>query len=154
MKLDDRGWGYRDMIIYSSIIIISLLIVVFFSHLMYTNLEKNVSNTPSYVTKTEGEKDKETISLTKEQEAYYHNKELEIKQATYVYLEKNNYQETSTIRKIDLDILEGFGYVNKVTDILDGSACKGYATILVKNSLYTVESYITCSHYVTDGYGD
>lgn len=152
MKLDNRGWGYRDMIIYSSIIIICLVIVVFFSHIMYTNLEKDVSNASSYSSNTNEEK--KPISLTKEQEEYYHNKELEVKQATYVYLDKNNYQGTSAIRKVDLDILEGFGYVNKVTDVLDGSSCKGYAIVSVKNSLYTVNPYIQCSHYVTNGYGD
>lgn len=145
MKLDNRGWGYRDMIVYSSIIIICLVIVVVFSKIVHDNIE-----TSPY--EEQNKKVDEVEEVQTFSNSSYYEVEKEMQNATFIYLQKYDYDKGDQMRKIALDTLIGFGYISLVRDFEDGSECKGYVTIHTTNQVYTVNPYLKCTHYVTKGY--
>lgn len=156
MKLDNRGWGYRDMIIYSCILLFCLLLSVYFVNSLYNDLEKsaiiqeqNTTNSNIVEVPKEEEPEKEEVKFDY---SYYFDLEDGLKNATYTYINEGNVDYSSGLVTVNSSILIDKGYLKNFYD-QHGNRCSGYSNVIADDMLgYTVESYILCNDYSTAGY--
>lgn len=156
MKLNNRGWGYRDMIIYGCIILLFLLLAAYNINYLYDGITatSDVNNTYN----NEQQSDIEEITNNKPQEVivdytYYQNAELKIKNATLSYLNDYNYELSEQILNTSLDTLIDFGYISKIYDQSGNYICTGYSnSYLGEDGEYVIKAYVNCNNYITEGY--
>lgn len=154
MKLNNKGWGYRDMIIYSSIIIIALLFVAISISSFYDSLdipERPTYNPSGDVNSTEDKEEKPTDIPVDEN--YYLNLEASVKSATLDYLNTYSYDVSDEILNISVDTLVSFDFIEPLYDKSRASTCSGYSNVYVTSQgVYEIKPFISCSDYVTSGY--
>lgn len=135
MKLNNHGWGLRQMLIYCAIIFIAFLFAIYYV---------------SSLTKDLGDAFKNSISDT----ITYTSIEENMENAAHTYMDKYYKNEigsgTITITTDNLithDILNENDFVTSNKD-----TCNGY--VLVKKELNELQykAYITCSNYETENY--
>ncbi len=126
--LNKHGWGLKEMLVLSGILLLFLIIAIFYISSLYQEL------------------DLETTSK------YYHDLERELENSASVYL--NDYYDgdlssdeititRSTLRAYDLDV-----------DLQDqnGHVCSGYVIASKTHGEESIDAYISCPNYTTDGY--
>ena len=128
--LNKNGWGLREMLVLSGILILFLLIAVYYIYTMYDALEMEVSV------------------------KYYYDLEEKLENQARVYL-SDYYDEVltsdyvtitrSTLNAYDLDV-----------NLFDnnGDACSGYVKANKSRGITNVDAYIKCKNYTTAGYED
>lgn len=135
MLINNHGWGLREMIIYSSIILIALFLIVCFSSKLMTDVfVGDDSSSRSFI---------------------YSSLENSIRMATFEYMKKNYREEmgvgtitVTTANLVQYSFLKPKDFVMKNKD-----RCYGYA--LVKKNIdesLIVEPYIQCDSYETINY--
>lgn len=131
MLKNNNGWGLKEMLILSAILLFFLLLVSILINNLYKGLEKNEwkNNPPSTNTKT------------------YTYKEVEenLKDAALKYY-KNHKEESLNIILSDFLMEQDYLTISKMTSKND--ICEGY--VLIEEEKLT--SYISCSNYKTEGY--
>lgn len=128
MKLNKHGWGLREMLFLSGILILFLFVAIYYIYTLYDSFNEEVS--------------------VKE----YYDMEDKLEENVRIYI--NDYYEAdltsekviidrSTLRYHDLDV-----------SLLDsnGDACSGYAVVNKSRGIVNVEAYIKCNNYMTEGY--
>ena len=117
--MNNHGWGLKDMIIYTCIILFFLFLATYLINSLYRSTSySNSDGASSY----------STIS-------YYTNKENIIKNAAIIY-QKNNNINSNTV--VDINKLINEGYMDPIYSNKDNALCKGYAKIsFVEESLHT-----------------
>jgi hypothetical protein len=155
MKLNNHGWGYKDMIIYSCLIIVVILVASYNINYLYSGLTSDSTNSDN----TTVEHNTEPVTQNTPQIQfidynYYNQIEYKIRIATLSYLSDYNYELTGQILKTTLDSLIDLGYMDKVYDQTGGSMCTGYSNSYVDASTgeYIIKPYINCNNYRTEGY--
>ncbi len=165
MKLNNHGWGYKDMIIYGCIILLVLLVAAYNINYLYSGLNVNNGNTTNNTT-TDGnnaESDRPLVNTDTPDSKpqvdvvdynYYKNVEDMIESATLKYLSDYSYDLSNQILKTSLDTLVNFGYIAKVYDQNKVNVCSGYSNTYYDESTnqYVIKPYINCGNYVTEGY--
>ena len=159
-RLNNRGWGEKDMILYCGIIDCVLLVIYIllnqFQHMMdipsndssRTSIEQEVNGdtVPGVIThKTEEESTQTVVD-----ENYYLTLEDSLRIAARAYVEQQ-YEEMSddTTMHITLEQLTSLGFLDQVKDS-DGNICSGYVTYTSSDEQY--KPYLNCEHYTTNGY--
>lgn len=155
MKLNNHGWGYRDMIIYGCIILLFLLLAAYNINYLYDGLNtSNGNNTNTnvqqpVVEESTNDKPREVIV----DYTYYQNAEMKIKNATLNYLNDYNYELSEQILNTSLDTLVNLGYMSKVYDQTGSYVCTGYSnSYLGEDGEYVIKAYVNCNNYITEGY--
>ena len=155
MKLNNHGWGYKDMIIYGCIILFFLLIATYNINYLYDGL--NTSNANNINNEVQQQVN-ENVNNPKPQETivdytYYNNMELKIKNATLSYLNDYNYELSDQILKTTLETLVNLGYTSAIYDQNNNNVCVGYSnSYLGTDGEYVIKPYINCGNYITEGY--
>jgi len=157
MKLNNKGWGMREMIIYMCILAFLLLLAAYMINSLYNNVSTNYNNnnvvTESTNTLIEKE-DNNTQPVTENtiNYDYYHNLETKLYNATLNYL--NDYQTDleHDILNITSDDLIGLNYIEELYNDNSSSKCSGFSNVYKENDEYVIKSYINCGEYVTEGY--
>ncbi len=147
MKLNNRGWGLKDMIFYMAILVVFLFIVVFLIVRMYHQLDKRGFDITDYF--PEGE-----TSTTAKEIHLYSDLEVKIKNSAVNYL-KNYYEEELTNEKvvITFNMLKEKSLIDNLKDIKDKSLCDGYVLASMNDNLEVIYyPYIKCANYTTLGY--
>ena len=154
MMLNNHGWGMRDMIIYTCILLLFLLFVAYSVSSLYDFLSKpteNITDNQQPVDDTPDEKEEESPIIVDIE--YYENVEKRLKNATLDYFEKNPTDLSIDILKLDLTTLVDLGYIDKIYDQTGEKLCVGYTnTYQDVDKDYIVEAYISCDNYITEGY--
>ena len=151
MKLNNVGWGYREMIIYSCIIIFALVFVAISISSFYDDVvTPNESITHNNnVVEEEKEDEKPIVTDTD----YYALQELKLKNATLDYVNTYSYDLTDDILKVSIDTLVSFNFMSEIYDQTGTSKCSGYSNVYITDKgSYEIRPYISCSNYVTSGY--
>lgn len=130
MKLNKHGWGLREMLVLSGIIILFLLIAIYFIYVFYYGFNKEYR--ASYYQELEN-------NLQDQAEVYLNE-----------YYENNLTSEKLTITK---DVLESNHLNINLVDKND-HACSGYALAYKTHGKISIEPYIKCPKYETTGYED
>ncbi|HOP65640.1 MAG TPA: hypothetical protein PLX66_01250 [Bacilli bacterium] len=148
MKLNNHGWGFKAMLFYLVILIIFLFMAAFLIIRMYRKMDQNNFNISEYF--PAGDKTTET----KKETLLYSDLEVNIKNATVVYI-KNYYDQELSSEKvaITLDMLKDKGVILELNDIKDKTACDGYVLVAMNKDLsVSYDPYIKCANYTTNGY--
>jgi transcription initiation factor IIF auxiliary subunit len=148
MKLNNRGWGFREMVFYMAVLVVFLFIAVFLIIRMYRQMDQKNYDISDYF--PEGE----TTPATKKEVLLYSDLELELKNATVTYL-KNYYEEELTSEKvaITLTMLKTKNLITSFKDVRDKSNCDGYTLVSInKDLVVSYYPYIKCANYTTVGY--
>ena len=126
MKLNNGGWGFREMIYLSCGLLIALGISIFYISRLYGSLEKSFDKNDYFELETK---------LENAAIAYKNDRELDI----------NGYF------KINASTLKNEGYIDQLKD-KNGNICAGYVVISEFGDNIDYKGYISCNNYVTDGY--
>lgn len=181
MKLNNNGWGTKELIISGCIIILLLLIIVFNIQRLYNNLEESMNNNNNNNRTTIKEpKDEDDLEIVVEDSndnntndtnstnnddesgnydvgsidlAYYNNYEERMKTAAKNYIIATDYPVTSSESVIELSTIVNNNYINSLVDINDNSLCNGYVNVVLGTQYnIIITPYISCTSYTTEGY--
>lgn len=136
MKLNNRGWGLNEMLIYCGILLFFLMIAIFFIIQLSNSL---------------GDKFKSSITggIT------YSMVESNVENAAASYIEKYYNEEigTGTIT-ITVDNLLKYDMLSETSlkPMYENNACNGYALVNKEKDELIIRSYIKCSNYESDDY--
>ncbi len=155
MKLNNGGWGYREMIIYTCIILFALVFVAMSISTFYDNLVEDINsdrNNNPVVENNNNQNDNDTNDNVVTDTDYYILKENELKNATLQYVNNYSYDLTEDILVVSVDTLVSFGFMDPIYDQSGLNKCTGYSNVYVTDGEYGIVPYINCSNYVTSGY--
>lgn len=157
MKLNNKGFGMRETLVYLSILLMVLLIASCSISSFYNDLENGSDdNDYSYLDNIDESND-EVINEEEEIEinyTSYYLAEAKFREAAknYAY----DYNLSDSLNTVSLSDVYNAGYLsNKIVDVVDGSECSGYANIEFRNvygGVYDIDAYISCTNYKTEGY--
>lgn len=157
MKLGNKGFGWRDFIIYMCILILILLFVAYQINNMYKTIENSKDNNQNQQSTvvpdnkpTKKEEKPKTVDYS-----YYRELEREFNNATKEYLIQYPTQfDDDMILKIGLDDLVALNFLNEFKNKNTLESCVGYSNVYKtsRDSGYTINSYINCGEYMTEGY--
>lgn len=157
MRLNNHGWEMRDMIIWTCILILFLLLAAYLVAALYDNISvdndsSSSKNPPKVETPVEKEEEKPSEIIIIDYE-YYKDKETNLKLATYNYLNDTKPAITTSDFRIELNTLIEKAYISKIYDASGTSVCSAYAKAYIDEyNDYIVTPYIKCENYTTEGY--
>ena len=160
MKLNNKGFGMRETLVYLSVLLLILLIASCSISSFYDDLEKSKDEeyVPSYLYDTDDEDDYDVVDDEEEDIVInytpYYLAEAKFRDAVEVYAQAYSlYDGLTTVKLEDVD---NAGYLEQtIVDSVDGSKCTGYANVQYDPSYggsYDIDVYISCSNYKTEGY--
>ena len=156
MRLGNHGWGVRDMIIYTCILLLFLLVAVYSVNSLYKNID--LSNKQNNQVSSPNDSENDAVDTGVEEEkimvdyTYYEAIEKRLRNATFNYLEENPYTNEEDILKVTLDMLIQRDYIDVIYDQTGENVCSAYSNVYNDaNDNYVVKSYINCSNYRTEG---
>lgn len=151
MKLDNRGWGLREMLIYSSILLLFLLIASFRMSALYNDINSTKDEPETFVeeknSSEKGSSEKSSYDLK-----YYYDYEDKMIQATREYLKMHEYNVEVQTLKIDLSTLIDLDLIDKLYDKDSNVRCEGYVMVTFESDKDVIKPYLMCDDYVTKGY--
>lgn len=158
MKLNNNGWGMKEMVLFMAILLMFLLVAAYNVNRLYTAIDSsknNVSYTQNNNSNNNPVKPEEKPVIKEEavNEAYYSNLEGKFKNATREYIKDYKYDLSSHILKVTSDTLKGLGYIT-MKDQFGNATCDGYSNVYydTEQKDYVIKSYIRCSNYTSVGY--
>ncbi len=152
MSLNNHGWGMRDMIIFTCILILFLLLANYLISALYDSITPPENNNQTVQTPiVEQKEDEQPIDKNLYDYEYYKNLEVKLRLATYYYLTDTKPNLTQNIEKITLEFLINKGYLSEIYDQYGERQCQGYSNVYQDDD-YTIKTYIKCSNYITEGY--
>lgn len=157
MKLNNKGWGFRDMLVYSGILLFFFILATIYISTLYNDINNDISNNVSGSTTVEEDNSYVEDDGIVEDEieidySYYHSKEVDMEKAVYTYLLNNNIIIVSDIINISLDELVEQGYIDPINDYVTNEKCIGYVNVIGEGTDYDIREYLKCSNYTTEGY--
>ncbi len=126
--LNKNGWGLKEMLILSGVLMLFLVIAIYYIYRLYSSLDMATTDD------------------------YYVLLEDRLEEQVKTYLD-NYYEDslTSDVITISSDVLKAHDLdINLVDD--NGDACMGYTLAYKSRGVTHIDSYIKCHDYVTDGY--
>ena len=151
MKLNNNGWGYREMVIYTCIILLALIFVAISISSFYDNLVEDINSDRTNQTNNtvveENKPNTNTVDTT-----YYVQQENKLKNATIDYMNRYSYDLNQNIMTVSMETLVSLGFMETIYDQTGTNKCSGYSNVYLYENDYGVVSYINCSNYVTLGY--
>lgn len=135
MYLNNKGWGLKEMILLSCIILAAVFVAAIMINTLYKDLDMNIN----------GNNASNTSSSNQNKEEKYETIERNLLSAAKKYARENDLEDEESI---DSDTLIANGYltVSKMTN--EDDTCEGYVT--KQNTSY--KAYISCESYETKGY--
>jgi hypothetical protein len=164
MRLNNKGWGTKELIISAAIIFLLLLIISYYVHRLYEvmDFEESKANDTYYVessnTQASKNKTKEENIQSNYSEinnidySYYKDYENKMTSAAISYMHDYDKFLDEDYLLVNMIDLVDLNYISLLHDKYDDSICEGYVTIKDSNGAYDASSFIKCSNYTTEGY--
>lgn len=151
MKLGNQGFGIKEMIIYTCLLVLLLIFVSIQIDSLYRNIdkEKEESKIQETQTNTETEEQTDSIPNTVVDYNYYRGLETRLKIATQNYLDANPHALENGILTIDAETLTNFGYLPTLYAQDGTTTCTGYSNVYQQEDNIVIHPYITCYNYQT-----
>ena len=149
MKLNNHGWGFREMLFYLCILIAFLLVAIILIVRMYHQIDKKGIDMGDYFPAGD------VPIANKKETLLYSDLEVKIKNGSITYIKNYYNEELGSEVVITLSALKSQGIITDFNDIKDGSSCNGYVVANyneVDGVIY--HPYIKCSNYTTNGYDE
>ena len=135
MHLNNKGWGLKEMILLSCVILVAVFVAAIMINNLYKDLDMNINgNNTSNSSNSNQNKDEKYTTI-----------ERNLLSAAKKYARENKLDDDEIIES-DTLIDEGYLTLSKMTNEKD--ICDGYVT--KQNSSY--KAYISCESYETKGY--
>ena len=150
MKLNNNGWGYRDMVIYTCIILLALFFVAMSINSFYDNLVEDINSDRNNQNKNVVEENKPNSNEVDKN--YYLLQESKLKDATLNYVNKYSYDLDQNIMSVSMETLVSLGFMEQIYDQTGTNKCSGYSNVYIYENDYGIVPYISCNNYVTLGY--
>ena len=135
MKLGNNGWGMKELIIYSCVLLSFLLFAMVMLDSFYADLEKSSGSVAGAVS---------------DDKIDYYDYENEMKDAVIRYISDNNITVDTGDFVVDVDTLIRKDYLSQFYDVYDESKCSGYIVVKNVNGIFSVKPNLICSNYKTD----
>ena len=146
--LNNHGWGMRDMIIYSCVILIFLLITTYYVRSLYRGLSMGEN-----VVEEDRTNDADKTPYKEIDYSLYKNYEDRMSSVAIDYVIKYYSTLNTSIASVDLNDLIREGFIETLYDQRDGSRCMGYTNVWdQEDGSLRAASYIRCPSYTTSGY--
>lgn len=129
LKLNNKGWGLSSMIVYTSIILVALLVATFYVIALYSDIDRNLYGNRN--------------------NSFYEYEE-KLKNSAVKYMKSRTNEDGQYT--ITYDVLRNSDYIERITDNKTSNECDGYVKIDIKDSNYDAKSYLKCDSYITEGY--
>lgn len=165
MKLNNHGWGMKNMIIYCCILLLFLIIAVCNVHSLYKNIEDghksyNNQNKQNNKLNNTTNKNKNNNGTTNggNSNVYidysiYHDYEKKMAEVAKSYVIENRDALHTGIASVLLTELVTNGYINQLYDQVNNTECSGYVNVWDDESgTYQSQAYLKCTNYTTEGY--
>jgi hypothetical protein len=150
MKLNNNGWGYRDMVIYTCIILLALFFVAMSISSFYDNLVEDINSDRNNQNNNVVEENKPNSNEVDKN--YYLLQESKLKDATLNYVNKYSYDLDQNIMSVSMETLVSLGFMEQIYDQTGANKCSGYSNVYIYENDYGIVPYISCNNYVTLGY--
>ena len=150
MKLNNNGWGYRDMVIYTCIILLALFFVAMSINSFYDNLVEDINSDRNSQNNNVVEENKPYSNEVDKN--YYLLQESKLKEATLNYVNKYSYDLDQNIMSVSMETLVSLGFMEQIYDQTGTNKCSGYSNVYIYENDYGIVPYISCNNYVTLGY--
>lgn len=150
MKLNNNGWGYRDMVIYTCIILLALFFVAISISSFYDNLVEDINSDRNSQNNNIVEENKPNSNEVDKN--YYLLQESKLKDATLNYVNKYSYDLDQNIMSVSMETLVSLGFMEQIYDQTGTNKCSGYSNVYIYENDYGIVPYISCNNYVTLGY--
>ena len=161
MKLNNKGFGMKESLIYLCILLLILLIAACSVSSFYDTLEetRDENYQDNYLFDVDDEEEEEDNDVVIDDEdssividyEYYHDAEDSLERVAVNYATAKGI--TDGITTVYLDELVKNGYMEKkIVDYVSGKSCTGYANVTYSNGLYDADGYILCTNYKTEGF--
>ena len=152
MKLNNNGWEYRDMVIYTCIILFALIFVAISISAFYDNLVEDIASDRNNQNVSSSVVEEEKPNPNVVDNDYYITQENILKNATLNYMNTYSYGLSQNIMSVSMDTLVSLGFMSQIYDQTGTNKCSGYSNVYLYETDYEVVPYINCSNYVTLGY--
>jgi hypothetical protein len=160
MKLNNKGFGMKESLIYLCILLLILLVASCSVSSFYDTLEetRNEDYQDSYLFDVEEDEDDDSEIVIDDEDSsividyeYYRAKEDVLASSAIRYARDKAL--TESINTIYMDELVKNGYLdNKIVDYVSGKVCTGYANVNYDNGIYDADGYLLCTNYKTEGF--
>lgn len=128
MFLNKNGWGLKEMIVLSGVILLFLIVSIYYIATFTHSFAKETSN------------------------HYYYQLEDKLEEKALIYLEQHQDMVlTNTDVTITRNILKMYNLDPSLID-LDGNACDGYAIASISHGKVQVKGFVQCHEYQTKQY--
>lgn len=151
MKLGNQGFGMKEMIIYTCLLILLLIFVSIEIDSFYKNLSSSKANNETQEIEPSNE-DEEEINSTPDTYVdynYYYSLETRLKVATQNYIDAYPYSLETDILTITSNDLESLGYLTPMYAQDNKSICQGYSNVYKQEDEIVIYPFITCYNYQT-----
>ena len=129
MKLNNNGWGLKEMIILCCLLLFFFIVAIYFIHAFYSSLGLQVKS------------DSDNVDVI-----IYHEMEEKLENAAEAYILENGFGYSM----VSAQTLIKTGYISSLNDPASDEKCHGYVNI--NGDVF--DGYLSCPNYVTEGYGD
>lgn len=151
MKLNNNGWGYRDMVIYTCIILLALFFVAMSISSFYDNLVEDINSDRNNQNNNNVVEENKPNSNEVDKN-YYLLQESKLKDATLNYVNRYSYDLDQNIMSVSMETLVSLGFMEQIYDQTGTNKCSGYSNVYIYENDYGIVPYISCNNYVTLGY--
>ena len=128
--LNKHGWGLKEMLVLSGILVLFLIIAIYYIFTLYQELDKDVTHN------------------------YYTDLETELEDSAKVYIEDfYDGDLTSDGLTITRSVLRTYDLDVSLVDNR-GRACSGYVIASRTHGIDNYQAYLSCPNYTTNGYED
>ena len=147
--LNNHGWGMREMLIWSCVILVFLLIATYYVKSLYRGLSMD----DRVVTKEVYEEEDDTKPTEEIDFDKYRRYEERMNSAAINYVKRYYNTLDTGIASVELWDLTNGGYIEVLYDQVDHSRCLGYTNVWDnEEGELKASSYIKCPSYTTEGY--
>ena len=159
MKLNNKGFGMKESLIYLCVLLLILLIASCSVSSFYDTLEesRNDDYQDSYWFDVDEDEEDSDVIVDDEDSSividyeYYRAKEDVLASSAIRYARDKAL--TESVNTIYMDELVKNGYMdNKVVDYVSGKTCTGYVDVSYANGVYDADGYLLCTNYKTEGF--
>ena len=135
MYLNNKGWGLKEMILLSCIILTAVFVAAIMINTLYKDLDMNIN----------GNNTSNTSNSNQNKEEKYETIERNLLSAAKKYVRETGLEDADS-RDSDTLIANGYLTLSKMTN--EDDTCEGY--VMKQNTSY--KAYISCESYETKGY--
>lgn len=156
MKLNNKGFGMKETLIYLAVLLLMLLIASCSVMSFYDDLETSKENEKEHYENENNNNDNNVVIVDDDDNInidykQYYNAEKKFETAVKDYALKNGFG--STLNTVTLEeVVKSGSLEDPIVDYIDGSKCTGYANVYYQNADYQVSVYLLCTNYKTEGY--